>query len=68
MRVTINIVNDNKMKELELTDNATPFDVLNLLEIAPDTVIITRANRPIPLDTKLKPEDQIVLIRVVSGG
>jgi sulfur carrier protein ThiS len=68
MHIKISIVNDKIEKELELADNATPFDVLRLLEIPPDTVIITRDEKPIPIDTQLSNDDQLAVIRVVSGG
>jgi sulfur carrier protein ThiS len=68
MEIVVIIVNDNKQHKLDLAESATPFDALKMLEIAPDTVIVTIDERPIPLDTQLKPDDRIAVIRVVSGG
>lgn len=68
MRVLVHIVNDNRLHELDISESATPFDTLKMLNIAPDTVIVTRDERPIPLDTQLEPDNKITVIRVVSGG
>jgi sulfur carrier protein ThiS len=68
MQVNVNLVNDNKKEELDVADNSTPFDALKMLEIAPDTVIVTKNDKPIPIDSILEAGDDIAIIRVVSGG
>jgi sulfur carrier protein ThiS len=68
MEILVKIVNDNKQHKLELEDSSSPFDVLKILGIPPDTVIVTKDERPIPLDTSLEPDSELTIIRVVSGG
>jgi sulfur carrier protein ThiS len=68
MEIVVQIVNDKQKHKLDLSEPGTPFDALKILEIPPDTVIITKDERPIPLDTQLEPNDHIAVIRVVSGG
>ena len=68
MKVVVKIINDSEEHELDLADSATPFDALKILEIPPDTVIVTKDDKPIPMDTQLSNNDQLAVIRVVSGG
>ena len=68
MKIVVKIVNDSEQHELDLGDSATPFDALKMLEIPPDTVIVTRDEKPIPLDEQLSNDDRLAVIRVVSGG
>ena len=68
MEIIVRIVNDNHKHKLDLSESGTPFDALKMLQIPPDTVIVTKDERPIPLDTQLKSNDEIAIIRVVSGG
>ncbi len=68
MNVKVHLVNDNKNHKFNLPRSAVARDTLKKLEIPPDTVIIMRYNQPIPIDTPLEAEDELEIIRVVSGG
>lgn len=68
MKINVQIVNDDKEYHLDLPKTALAMDTLKKLEIPPDTVIITRNNQPIPLDSELKDGDELALVRVLSGG
>jgi len=68
MEITVRIVNENKQHKLKLSDSATAIEILKMLKVAPDTVIITSNNKPIPIDTHLEPDSELSIIRVVSGG
>lgn len=68
MNVKLHLVNDQKNVELNLPKSALAGDTLKELGIPPDTVIITRNSHPIPLDSPLEDKDELVVIRVVSGG
>jgi sulfur carrier protein ThiS len=68
MNIEIHIVNDNEKCQLTLPELAVAGDSLKELKIPPDTVIITRNGKPIPIDTQLKNKDKLSLIRVLSGG
>jgi sulfur carrier protein ThiS len=54
--------------KLDLSEPAIVGDALTKLDIPPDTVIITRSGQPIPLDSPLTPDDELSVIRVLSGG
>ena len=68
MQVSVLLVSDKKTHKLKLPSSATLIDMLEKLQIPPDTVIIMRDGAPIPIDTNLKPNDEVEVIRVVSGG
>lgn len=68
MKIKLHLVNDDKDFELNLTTGAPAGDSLKELKIPPDTVIITRDGKPIPIDTPLRNNDKLSIIRVLSGG
>jgi len=68
MDIQVQLINDNKDFQLSLTDLAVAGDSLKELKIPPDTVIIMRNGKPIPIDTPLNNKDKLSLIRVLSGG
>lgn len=68
MQVSVQIVNDKINHKLKLPASATPLDTLKKLQIPPDTVIVVQGGIPIPIDARLKPNDELAIIRVVSGG
>ena len=68
MEIQVQLVNDNKDLQLSLPDSSVAGDSLKKLKIPPDTVIITRNGKPIPIDTPLENKDKLSLIRVISGG
>ena len=68
MKINVHIINDDKNYHLNLPKTALVVDTLKKLEIPPDTVIITRNKKPIPIDTPLEDDDKLDVLRVVSGG
>ena len=68
MNVKVHLVNDDKEINLALPDLALASETLKELDIPPDTVIITRSGKPIPIDSELSDGDEIDVIRVLSGG
>ena len=68
MDIQVQLINDNKDFQLSLPDSAVAGDSLKELKIPPDTVIIMRNGKPIPIDTPLNNKDKLSLIRVLSGG
>lgn len=67
MRLTATMPDGSELK-MTLDDNARGIDLLRVLELRPDTVILLKADMPIPIASELQPNDNIVIIRVVSGG
>ena len=69
-RIKVNIFVDrnNLNKTLELDKNSIVSDLLKSLNINPVTVIVSRSNELILEDEKLKNNDEIKILSVISGG
>ena len=68
IKISIFIDRDNKTKTLELAHNSAVSDLLKKLSINPVTVIVSRNNELILEDEKLKDNDEIKILSVISGG
>jgi hypothetical protein len=71
LQINISITGKGEPKVIEVGEDATPLEILNNLEFFPDEVIIIsklHSNKPIPINSKLKPGDLLTIIPVASGG
>jgi sulfur carrier protein ThiS len=68
MKVTVKFFPSRETKDLELEEGATGLTLVELLEITPDSHILARSDKPIPIDEELKDGEILTLISVVSGG
>ena len=68
MKKSIVIYNGKEKRDIEVTGDTTPFDILKHFDQNPDNIIVIRNNAPIPIDEKLKNKDAIRLIQVTSRG
>lgn len=68
IKVNVFIDRENKNTKLELGDNPIVADLLKKLGINPITVIVSRNNELILEDEKLKNNDEIKILSVISGG
>ena len=68
MKVTVKFIPSREMKDVELEEGATGLTLVECLEITPDSHILARSNKPIPIDEELKDGETLTLISVVSGG
>jgi len=57
-----------RTRELTLADGATGYDMLKALNISPELVLVFRNRTPMPLDDTLHAEDDLTVLRIVSGG
>lgn len=55
-------------KKIEKNFTGTVRKLLNELKINPETVLVTRNNKLITEDVKLKDQDEVKILSVVSGG
>jgi len=53
---------------VKLAKGADGFGLLKAIGINPENVIILRGDRPIPVDSAIRPDDDLKVVRVVSGG
>jgi len=68
MTVRITLLPDKTTKRVRMKPGMDGFGLLKELSINPENVIILRDDRPIPVDAKIGPDDDLKVIRVVSGG
>jgi len=68
MSVRVLLLPERKKARFELPRGADGFALLKAININPENVIIIRREKPIPVDAKLGPNDELKVIRVVSGG
>jgi sulfur carrier protein len=58
---------DKDQEEVEIEKGKRYSDLLNLLGINPETVVIVKDGKPVPVDDFVE-EGEIVVMRVISGG
>jgi len=68
INVNVFIDRENKNTTLNLDNNSIVSDLLKKLSINPVTVIVARNNELILEDDKLKDNDKIKILSVISGG
>ena len=68
MKVEIDYIGFQKRGEVvEIEEGKRYYDLLQKLEINPETVVIVKDGLPIPVDDKIE-AGRIKIIRVISGG
>lgn len=68
MKVMLAIAHERRAVEVSVKENSRVFDVLNAAGINPETVVIFKNKKPIPLDEHVKDGDELYVIGVISGG
>ncbi len=68
MQINIFIEKENKSRKIELNEDSIAKNLLKKLNINPETVIISRNNELILENEKLKNNDKIKILSVISGG
>lgn len=68
MKVSVFIERENKKDKIELEDNSNVSDLLKNLNLNPVTVIVSKNNDLVTENEKLKNNDKIKIIPVISGG
>ncbi len=66
--IRVKISRSDKIKEIQIEKNSTILDILNTLDLKPDTVIVMSNNMPIPIDEILTKDQELSIIQVSSGG
>jgi len=56
-----------KREEVVVDENSTYFDLLSVFNINPETVIVLRDGKPVPVDERVE-AGEIKVLRVISGG
>ena len=68
INISVFIDRENKNTKLELENDSVVADLLKKLKLNPVTVIVTRNNELILEEEKLKNNDEINILSVISGG
>ncbi|ADB57106.1 MoaD/ThiS family protein [Archaeoglobus profundus] len=58
---------DKTEEEVEVEKGKRYSDLLKMLGINPETVVVVRNGKPVPVDDFVE-EGEIVVMRVISGG
>jgi sulfur carrier protein ThiS len=59
---------DKKRKTVTVNQNATVSDLILKAGFTPAEIIVLKDNQPLPTDTKIKNDDCVKFVRVISGG
>ena len=68
MSVKVLLLPERTTRTVTLARGADGFGLLKAIDINPENVIILRGDRPIPVDSSIRPDDNLKIVRVVSGG
>ena len=68
INVRVFVDRENKNYEIELRNEASVADLLEKLKLNPVTVIVSRNKELILEEEKLKDNDEIKILSVISGG
>ena len=68
MKITITMLPGNTSKEIELDKGSTISDILQKIQLKPDTVIVTSNNMPVPINDVITKKQEFKIIQVASGG
>ncbi len=54
-------------EEIEIEEGKKYYDLLKKLGINPETVVVVKDGKPVPVDDSVE-EGEIIVMRVISGG
>ncbi|MCS7118999.1 MAG: MoaD/ThiS family protein [Archaeoglobaceae archaeon] len=68
MKLKLKFVGFNKKEEvLEFKERKKYFEILEELNINPETVVLVKGSIPVPVDDFVE-EGELMVVRVISGG
>ncbi len=69
MKIKVKFVGgfEREREEVEIEKGKRYFDLLLMLNINPETVVVVKDGKPIPVDDFVE-EGEITVMRVISGG
>ncbi|MCJ2519712.1 MAG: MoaD/ThiS family protein [Candidatus Thermoplasmatota archaeon] len=68
MRLTFRVLPSGEDQTLRLDEGADGFELIETLHLNPETYVILRNGRPIPVDSSLQDGDDLSIVSVISGG
>jgi len=68
MKINVNLIRTNEKKELDLDENSVIIDLLEKINLKPDTVVVMRGKLPVPIDEKLQKNETLNILHISSSG
>ena len=68
MKISVILLPNNSLKEVELRSGSKIFDLLKKIHLKPDAIIVLKNNMPIPVDDTLTEGQKLTILQVASGG
>ena len=68
MKITVNISRTNQKQTIDMKKGSKIQDVLSEINMKPDTLIVLKEDKPVPIDDDVKDRDDLTILKVSSGG
>ena len=68
VNITVKISRTKEIKKIDIEKGLTVEQLLKKINLKPDSVLVIRNNKPIPLDEELNFKQELDIIQVSSGG
>ncbi|KYK23245.1 hypothetical protein AYK25_10195 [Thermoplasmatales archaeon SM1-50] len=68
MKVKVHISRTKKIEEIDIDTGTTVEHILKKINLKPDTVIVMKKDKPIPIVDEIKDGEELKIIHVSSGG
>lgn len=68
MKINVKMTKTGETKKIVLEKGSTVGDLLKKIKVKPDTIIVISKDKPIPVDDVLNEDQEILIIKVASGG
>lgn len=68
MKISVTILPDNSLKEVEIKSGSKIFDLIKKIHLKPDALIVLKDSKPIPIDEILSEGQKLTILQVASGG
>ncbi|MUN28240.1 hypothetical protein [Sulfuracidifex metallicus] len=68
MKVTVNLIKESRIIEVEIDEGSTVREVLKKIGYIPQGSVVVRGEIPIPEDDKVKDGDFLTVYLVATGG
>ena len=68
VKIKLKLTRPNKKIELNLNKETTIKEILKKINLKPDTIIVLIKNKPVPIDKKIKTDQELTLMQITSGG
>jgi len=68
LQIKVNRTRSRETESVNIKEGCIVGDILNKLNLKPDTLIVMNNDKPIPIDSIITNNQELVIIEVSSGG